>query len=331
MKKSLVILIAVMLLTALVLASCTPVAPSTTSAETTAEKTGATTATGPVETTGSAGTNNGTDPITPDDSKVYVKIFKCGKADSFLVRTENSAVLIDAGEDDDYDKILAYLEEKGVTKLDYMIITQFNKNHTGSVGPILSGVEVGTILEPSYKKSSTSYTIYTQALAAAKKTAEQVTEVKTLTLDDAVLTIYPSEVTYTGTDFDEYNSLVISLSYKGNDLLFAGDVFGSRITEVMNKLEGKNFDIVKVPNHGIFDTKSESFINSLSADYAVITASDKNPADERVVSYLTAAGAKTVYITKDGAVEIRLCNGYYQIKQSEPEWTTVYKTTEGAQ
>lgn len=309
MKKTALILLAVMLVLSTLLAACsnTPATTTATSSDLTTDA--------PTQPS---------DPTVDEDSKVYIKIFKCGKADSFLIRTETKTVLIDAGEDDDYTKILEYMAEKSITKLDYMIVTQFNKNHTGSVGAILSAVEVDKIIEPSYKKSSTSYDVYKQAITAANKTPTQVTEKMTLDLDGAVFDIYPSDVAYSGIDFDEYNSLVITLAYKGNNVLFAGDVFGARMAEVMEKFSGKTFDILKVPNHGVFDTKSESFINAVKAGYAVITASDKNPADTRVLTYLDNAGTK-YYVTKDGAVEIRLGNGYYQIKQSELEWNTVNK------
>ena len=309
MKKFSILLIAIALLFAMILSACD---------ETT------TTTTAPAVTTAKAPTTGAPSTEVDPDAKVYVKMFKCGKADSFLIRTETKTVLIDTGEDDDYDKILEYLASKNITKIDYMIVTQFNKNHSGSVGAILDAVEVETILDPTYKKSSTSYTVYTQALAAANKTATKVESKMTLELDGAVLTIYPSDVAYSGIDFDEYNSLVVTLSFGGNNMLFAGDIFGERINEITKKLEGQTFDIIKVPNHGIYDTKSESFLTTFAAKYAVITASDKNPADSRILTYLANAGSN-IYVTKDGAVEIRLGNGYYQIKQSELEWNTVQK------
>ena len=309
MKKISVLLIVLVLAFTMIMSACTnPANTTTTAAGTTAN----------TPTTGAP-----TQDVDPD-AKVYVKMFKCGKADSFLIRTETKTILIDTGEDDDYDKVLEYLASKNITKIDYMIITQFNKNHSGSVGAILDAVEVETILDPTYKKSSTSYTIYTQALAAANKTPTKVESKMTLELDGAVITIYPSDVAYSGIDFDEYNSLVVTLSYGGSNMLFAGDIFGERINEITKKLEGQTFDIIKVPNHGIFDTKSEAFITTFAAKYAVITASDKNPADSRVLTYLANAGSN-IYVTKDGAVEIRLGNGYYQIKQSELEWNTVQK------
>ena len=307
MKKFSILLIAIALLFAMILSACDETTTTTAPAVTTA-----------APTTGAPSTE--VDP----DAKVYVKMFKCGKADSFLIRTETKTVLIDTGEDDDYDKILEYLASKNITKIDYMIVTQFNKNHSGSVGAILDAVEVETILDPTYKKSSTSYTVYTQALAAANKTATKVEAKMTLELDGAILTIYPSDVAYSGIDFDEYNSLVVTLSFGGNNMLFAGDIFGERINEITKKLEGQTFDIIKVPNHGTYDTKSESFLTTFAAKYAVITASDKNPADSRILTYLANAGSN-IYVTKDGAVEIRLGNGYYQIKQSELEWNTVQK------
>ena len=59
---------------------------------------------------------------------VKVTFFDVGKGDAILIETAGHRMLIDAGYDDTVGVILDYLREKGVKKLDYMVITHFDKD-----------------------------------------------------------------------------------------------------------------------------------------------------------------------------------------------------------
>ena len=133
----------------------------------------------------SSNNNNTTDKPTVDDDKVNFKFFKCGKANATLIRSGDIAILIDCGEEEDEDgngkqddgeDILEYLAEKGVTEIDYLILSQFNKNHYGSVPTILEGVTVKKILEPNYTKTGNLYKVYRDAVAKSGITPEVISK-----------------------------------------------------------------------------------------------------------------------------------------------------------
>lgn len=60
---------------------------------------------------------------------------------------------------------------------------------------------------------------------------------------------------------------------------------------------------MKVSNHGDYFEGVEAFSQAVSPTYAVITCSDKNPADARTVAALEAVGAR-VYLTRNGSVKV---------------------------
>ena len=53
-------------------------------------------------------------------TELEVHFFQAGKADAILLTTESSAVLVDAGEKGFGKEIVAFLREKGITRLDYL-------------------------------------------------------------------------------------------------------------------------------------------------------------------------------------------------------------------
>ena len=71
--------------------------------------------------------------------------FSIGKADATLIYTAESAVLIDAGEDEDAAEILRFMQRKGIDKLDAFIITHYDKDHVGGADGILKADALPTV------------------------------------------------------------------------------------------------------------------------------------------------------------------------------------------
>lgn len=319
MKKIILVMLALALVFSLtaVLASC---GDDTTPTETTSGNGGTDSQT---PSTGAPTTNNNNPGGTPvvDNDRVNFKFFKMGKANATLIRSGDTVILIDCGEEEDEDgngkqddgeKILEYLAEKGVTEIDYLILSQFNKNHYGSVPTILEGVTVKKILEPNYTKTGNLFKVYRDAVTKSGVPTEVISQDTTITADGLTLTIYPA--TKAGLDADEYYSLAVAVDSEGLDVLVASDVFGSRTTALIESLNGKTFDILQVPAHGEYNDTVESLITATNPKYAVIFASANNPEDARLVKILNDKGI-TTYVTKNGSVEAKYKNDTLTVKQ----------------
>ncbi len=57
-------------------------------------------------------------------------------------------MLVDAGNNDDADYILNYLNTLGVEKLDYVIGTHPHEDHIGSLDAVINNYEIGTLIMP---------------------------------------------------------------------------------------------------------------------------------------------------------------------------------------
>ena len=69
--------------------------------------------------------------VQPAASTLNLWCFQAGKADAFLLWNESGTVLIDTGESGFGKEILKKLQELGIQRLDYLIITHFDKDHVG--------------------------------------------------------------------------------------------------------------------------------------------------------------------------------------------------------
>ena len=71
----------------------------------------------------------------------------------------------------------------------------------------------------------------------------------------------------------------------------------------MEQTDG-TFDFLKVPHHGKYESNTKKFLDRIKPGYAVITASEKNPAEKQVTDALALAGCET-YCTKEGNVAVQ--------------------------
>lgn len=243
-----------------------------------------------------------------ENPELKVTFFDVGKGDAILIETAEHKMLIDAGYDDTAGTVLDYLaKEAGGSRLDYLILTHFDKDHVGGADHIVNGVEVGEILQPDYKSGSKQYQEYEEAVKKKGKEPLLVTETVKLSLDGAEFLIYPPWQKYYEEEDNDF-SLVISMRYGRRSFLFAGDCERERLKELLGQKEfDLAHDVLKVPHHGRAEKNSEEFLRAVSPKIAVITCSEEKPADKEICRMLEELGADT-YFSTDGTVTC-LCDG----------------------
>ena len=229
--------------------------------------------------------------------------FDAGKADAILLTTENSAVLIDAGEKGFGKTILAYLEKKGVEKLDYLIVTHFDQDHVGGAAKVINNIAVGTVLQSNRPKDSGEYEGYVEALDKAGVEPVTVRETYGFVLDGVAYSVDPPRQVKYSADSSNNSSLIVSVQNGGNRFLFAGDAQTERLAEFLDTNPAP-CDVLKVPHHGRDEPLLGALLESVKPAYAVITSSDGEPESEAAVRTLEQAGVR-VLLTREGAVTLR--------------------------
>lgn len=232
-------------------------------------------------------------------AELEMLFFNAGKADACLLRTPDSTVLIDTGKNKMGKEIVAYLEDNGISRIDVLFITHFDKDHVGGADKVLESVSVGQIIEPAYVSDSKQYIQYKEAIEAAQTPVTSLAQNTTFELDGVVYEIDVANQRYYGEDEENDFSLVISVRYGETGFLFAGDAENPRLSELLAEGVGE-YDLLKVPHHGRAEKLSAAFFDAVKPRYSIITSDEDDPEEMSVVNALKAYGQ--VYLTRLGAV-----------------------------
>lgn len=196
-----------------------------------------------------------------------VTFLDAGKADAMVLCTQNSTVIIDCGEKGDGKKIVSLLEDRGITTVDYLIITHYDKDHVGGAAKVINNFDVKNVLAPDYTEESEETEKYHKALNAKNISPQLVTEDISFTLDGADYTVDAPDKDYYGEDNDNDFSLVTKIVHGDNTFLFTGDAMEQRLDEIMDI--GK-CTLLKVPYHGRKLDNLKDFLDAVSPEYAVV-------------------------------------------------------------
>lgn len=205
-----------------------------------------------------------------DVGELEVTFFDVGKADSILLRAEDSTVIIDCGEKGDGKEIVSYLEENDVDTVDYLIITHYDKDHVGGAAKVINKLNVKNVLAPDYEEKSEETDKYHKALGEKNITPQLLTSDLSFTLGDISYEVYAPKQTFYGEDNDNDFSLVTKVTHGNNVLLFTGDAMEQRLDEIMDIGE---CTLLKVPYHGRKLANIEKFISAVKPKCAVVCTS----------------------------------------------------------
>ena len=249
--------------------------------------------------------------LDPSNISLEVTILDTGKSDCIFIEIGDKTIMIDTGLDRNGEQILASLHEKGIDHIDYLILTHLDKDHIGGADIILDEIPVDQVIQANYSKDSTQYQEYIDALSRHDITPLLLTQTMNLKINDAQLTLYPAQQT----EYEQSNdySIITSLIYGENSFLFAGDAESQRLTEFLN-LYPSTYKFLKIPHHGNDNDVLPLFLNTLKPDYAVLSWSDVNAPDQKVISILNQLGTQTL-LTSDGAISIKCTENQMSVNQ----------------
>ena len=239
--------------------------------------------------------------VVPAGEDFVVDFIDVGQADSILIMTQDKAMLIDAGNNEDGEDVVEFIKSKGITKLDYVIGTHPHEDHIGGMDDVIKNFDIGTIYMP---KITTNTKTYEDVITEIENKNLQISEAKkgdTFFLGNANCEFMTDSIL----DKNNLNlsSIVTRITFGNTSFLFTGDAE----TENEETRTWPKTDVLKVGHHGSDTSSSEEFLKQVSPKTAIISVGKDNvyghPSDE-TIKKLQNLGT-TIYRTDElGTIEL---------------------------
>ena len=254
---------------------------------------------------------------TPKD--FCINFIDVGQGDSTLITTQyNKKILIDGGGSEfgsTFDvgekTLLPYLLKKKIHKLDYVIISHFDSDHSLGCAKIIENLTVSNLI---LNKQLEENDIYKHIVSIAKQKKVNLIYVKAgdvITLNGVKIKILHPQEKLIAENSINNNSIVFKLEYKSFSILFTGDIENIAEEVILSKNINLKADILKVAHHGSKTSSSQRFIEAVSPKIALIGVGKNNMfghPNREVIERLQSYGTKIYRTDECGEISITVNN-----------------------
>jgi beta-lactamase superfamily II metal-dependent hydrolase len=213
--------------------------------------------------------------VTPGKS-LQVSFIDVGQADSILIQIPNGKnILIDTGNNDDYETIRSYLTGQGVKQLDTLILTHMHEDHIGSSSQLITSLDIHQVVMP--KQTATTQTFKNLINALNQKNLKPVQAKVGLKFDlgSEANGEFLAPIASSYEDANDY-SAVFRLVYGKSVFLFTGDAEATSESQMVSQGYFLKADVLKISHHGSSSSTATAFLQKVAPKYAVISVGAGN-------------------------------------------------------
>jgi len=212
-----------------------------------------------------------------------ILFFDVGNADAALIKTPSEKlIMIDTGKAP-YKEfspaaeriIYSYFKDSGIKKLDGIIVTHFDSDHSGGTPFLIQNLKIDKLFVrkiPDFKNiqkepfSETTVKIFQSA--KDKNVPVSVPENGKITISDETFKI----TSYYIENSNDNDSSTVNIynDIHGNNAVFCADTEVKSLMKLVNNFPSKT-NILKVSHHGAKNTVSDKFLKKINPDYALIS------------------------------------------------------------
>lgn len=198
-----------------------------------------------------------------------------GQGSAALVHQKDSWMLIDGGDKETSSYVVSFLKQKGVTKLDYVVISHYDSDHLNGVVGVLNAIPCSQVLAPEDYGTDTKIYDSFQQVCKEKELAvshPQLGEEFAFS-HSSFRVVSPASYEY---EEGNSNSLGIRLEYEENSFLICGDCTEESEQDLLYLGVDVKSDVFAANHHGSRYSNSPEFLEAVSPNAVVISCGKGN-------------------------------------------------------
>lgn len=249
-----------------------------------------------------------------------ISFIDVGQGDSMLISTpKGKKILIDGGGSRDEESfnigkqtLIPYLLNKGITKLDYILISHFDSDHVGGILSVLEELKVEKVIICEQEENE-NYRRFKEIVKNKKIKVYVVKKGDNVKIEENILLniLWPKDEKIKENAINN-NSIVAKLNYKNFSILLTGDIEKIAENEILKEYENSNIlnaNILKVAHHGSKSSSINEFLEKVKPQIALIGVGEENTfghPNEGVLKRLKNINTKIYRTDKKGEITIKI-------------------------
>ena len=263
------------------------------------------------------------------DSNFYVYYLDVGQGDSAILIYPNKSkvVMLDTGGKLNYSEyewmisskkynisnnVIKFLKSKGITKINYLILTHGDYDHIGEANNLVIKFKVEKVIF-----NCGSYNDLEKELIKVldKKNIKYYSCIKELNVDNNKLYFLQTKEY----DNENDNSNVIYTKMNGYKFMFMADAGIEKEKDILGEYDISDIDVLKVGHHGSKTSSSRTFIDEINPKYSIISVGKNNRYGHPNKEVLNTLENSKIYRTdQDGSIMFKIRNNKLKIKTCNP-------------
>lgn len=234
-------------------------------------------------------------------------------ADCSLIHHNDANILIDTGEKSDAKKILKQLEEQGIRRIDYVILSHFDKDHCGGLIKMIGEIEIGEILHPEYIKDSDETKKLFKTIDKEQIKHRSITKDHEIKAGDIDLSFFVAKKKEYAVKPSNNSSMVVMAKIDGKKFLYTGDCQEDRVQELLESNTNFDANVLKLMYHGREVANEERFIAKVNPEHTIITGDKDSKKTKKNIETLAHTLGNYRY-TSDGNIVFEISNDNLIVK-----------------
>ncbi len=226
-----------------------------------------------------------------------ITMLDVGQGQCILLQAGGKAYMVDCGGDygdQTADRAAQMLLSQGIFRLDGMILTHFDDDHSGGAAAFLSRIPTDRLIVPNMPNRDGIW---------AEKTEAAVEDLH-ISLGDAKITVFASR----NLTSDNESSLCVLFQAENCDILITGDRSILGEMQLMQHADLPKLEILVAGHHGAATSTGMPLLSALQPELVLISAGEENRfghPSAQTLERIEAIGAKVLRTDEEGTIIIR--------------------------